>query len=245
LLLLSPAAIYGWAVLRMIRRGDRWPLARSLSALAGWAVLAASVLPPLADDFRLHIVQHLMLAMLAPLLLALSAPVTLALRTLPRRGRRVLLSLLHSRFARVVMLGPVVVALDAGGMYAYYLTPLFALAEQHPWLHLLVHGHMFVAGCLLSWYLVGRDPLPGRRSTRARAVMLLLAAAGHDVLAKLMYAHVLPAEAGPATQVRDGAQLLYYGGDAIELLLAIALFLAWYAETGRALRREQRRLGTI
>lgn len=237
---------YGYGVLRLAVRGDRWPLART-----GWygagvlALLIAVRQPPLGiGDFSSHVLQHLLLAMLAPLCLALAAPVTLALRTLRPAGRRLVLALLHSRVARLATLAPVVLALDVGGMYLYYLTPLFSQAHEHEWLHVLVHAHMFGAGCLLSWYVVGRDPMPARPSTRRRLVVLFVAAASHDLLAKLMYAHALPADGGSAESVRAGAQLMFYGGDLIEVLLAVALMTQWYARGGRQLRHENRRAAT-
>lgn len=244
LLLLIPGAVaYALAAIRLRRRGERWPLIRSIWAVVGFGVLTASLMPPFVNamDFPLHVTQHLMLAMLAPLALALSAPVTLALRTLPRRGRRRLLGVVHSRFSSVMMFAPLVLILEVGGMYAYYLTPLFAASHQHPWLHLAVHTHMFLAGCLLSWYLVGRDPMPGRPSIRTSLIVLFLAAGSHDLLAKLMYAHLLPHGAGTAGQIHTGAQIMFYGGDAIELALAFALLLPWYARTGRQIASERRR----
>lgn len=56
-------------------------------AVVGFGVLTASLMPPLIDtmDFPVHVIQHLMLAMLAPLALALSAPVTLAANPAARR----------------------------------------------------------------------------------------------------------------------------------------------------------------
>jgi putative membrane protein len=107
-------------------------------------------------------------------------------------------------------------------------------------LHVLVHGHMALTGCLVSWLLVGADPMPRRTSTPVRAGVLVLLAAGHAVLAKLLYAFP-PVDLGPADQVRAGAQLLYYGGDVLELLLAVAVMAEWYRRTGRRLRAEQRR----
>lgn len=189
-----------------------------------------------------HVGEHLLLVMLAPLALALSAPITLALRTLPRAVRNPLLALLHTRFARVITMGPVVLLLDVGGLYAYYLTPLFGATERNCVLHAVAHLHMFLAGCLLSWYLVGRDPLPRPRSIRGTLVVLLLAAGSHDVLTKIMYAHELPAQADTAAGLHAGAQLLFYGGDLVELLFAVAVLAQWYARTGRELRRAQRRL---
>jgi putative membrane protein len=243
LLVVLPVAVaYGAGVVRAGRAGVRWSRTNTAAAAAGLAFLTAALMPPLmgATDFRLQIVQHLMLAMLAPLVLALSGPVTLALRTLPRAQRQRLVVVLHSRVVGVLTLGPVVLALEVGGMYLYYLTPLYAQAHQQPWLHILVHVHMFLAGCLLSWYLIGRDPLP-RAGWPAKLTVLLVAAAGHDVLAKLMYAHLVPHDAADPDRLRAGAQIMFYGGDAIEILLAVLVMSTWYAQSGRALRHQQRR----
>jgi putative membrane protein len=174
----------------------------------------------------------------------LARPVTLALRVLAPAERRRLVGVLHGPGARFLALAPVVLTLDVGGMYAFYLTPLFALSHAHPWLQLLVHAHMFAAGCLLSWYVLARDPMPRRASTTHRMVMLGLAAGAHDVLAKLMYAHVLPHDAGSPAEVRAGAQLMFYGGDLVELLLAGAVMWQWYLRSSRQLRREARQSQT-
>lgn len=134
----------------------------------GWPVprmAAAAVLPPVAshdDIFPVHVLQHLLLGMAGPALLALSAPVTLALRTLPRRPRRMLLRVLHSAPAAVVSAPAAALVLDLGGLYALYLTGLYRAAEHHSLVHAAMHLHMFLAGCLLSWALIGVDPVRGR-----------------------------------------------------------------------------------
>lgn len=241
-LVLPAAAVYTWGVVRAARAGVRWPPTCTICAAVGLILLTAALMPPMmaATDVRVQIVQHLVLAMLVPLTLALSAPVTLALRTCPPAQRKWLVRFLHSRFVAALTWGPVVLVLELGGMYAYYLTPLYAQAHSQPWLHGLVHLHMFAAGCLLSWYLVGRDPLP-RTSLVARLGVLLFAAAGHDVLAKLRYAHLLPDNAADPDQLRAAAQIMFYGGDGIEVLLAVLVMGTWYARTGRALASERRR----
>jgi putative membrane protein len=243
LLVVLPVAVaYGAGVVKAAQTGLAWSPTRTAAAAAGLALLAAALMPPLmgSTDFRIQIVQHLALGMLAPLVLASSAPVTLALRTLPQANRRRLVRVLHNRLVRALTLGPVVLTLELGGMYLYYLTPVYAQAHQRPWLHFLVHAHMFLAGCLLSWYLVGRDPLP-RADWPAKLSVLLVAAAGHDVLAKLMYAHLLPHNAATPDQLRAGAQIMFYGGDAIEVILAVAVMGSWYAHTGRAHAHQRRR----
>lgn len=242
--ILASAGAYLAGVLRLRSRGDRWPWCRSLPGLTGLACLAVALLPPVAahdEVFAVHAVQHLLLGMLAPLLLALAAPVTLALRTLPPGPRRRLLALLHSRALRRATRPGLVLALDLGGMYALYLTPLYATAQRSAPAHVAVHLHLLVAGCLLTWLLVGTDPVPHRPGVRGRLAVLLIAAAGHETLIKLVYSRGLPAAGGPRGDTAAGVQLLYHGGDLVELLLAVTLLAQWYALSGRALRAERRR----
>jgi putative membrane protein len=237
------AALYltGWRVLT--GRGTAWPRARVAAAAGGLGAAAAALSPPVAGRagyFPVHVGQHLVLVMLVPLLLAWSAPLTLALRTLPRPLRRGLLRGLHSGPLRVLTAPAPVVVLELGSLAALYLTPLYGRLHEWPLLHLAVHAHMLLAGCLVSWLLAGVDPMPGRPGTPVRVVTLVVLAAGHGMLAKLLYA-APPAALGAAGEVRAGAQLLFYGGDAIELLLAVAVMTEWYRRTGRQLRAEQRR----
>jgi putative membrane protein len=240
------AAAYLLGVRRLAGRGDRWPLARSLAAVAGLVALGAALVPPVSthgDVFVVHVVGHLLLAMLAPLLLALAAPVTLLLRTAAVPVRRRVLAVVHSRAARVLTWAPLVLLLEIGGMYAFYLTPLFGLAHEYEWLYIVVHVHMFSAGWLFSTVVAGRDPLSHRPGLPGALTMLLLAGAAHGVLAKLMYAHDLPAMAGTPAQVQLGAQVMFSGGDLVELATAVAVMITWYAREGRAQRREAVRTG--
>jgi putative membrane protein len=242
-LTLLAAVGYGLAWYRLSRRGHRWPARRAACMLAGSLCVGIALLPPLAshdDRFEVHVIQHLLLAMVAPAFLALSVPATLALRTLPRRARRALLRVLHSRAVSVLTAPATAVTLDLGGLYVLYLTGLYQAAEHDSVIHAAVHLHMFLAGCLLSWAVIGIDPIR-RPGTRGRLAALFIAAAGHDTLAKLMYAWMLPAGGGPAAGRRLGAELMYYGGTAIDVALAVIVMTQWYLATGRALARTRRR----
>ncbi len=201
------------------------------------------VLPAPGDlgPFPGHVLAHVLTTMTAPLLLALGAPVTLALRAVGPRARRGMLVILHSTPVRVATLIPVVLVAHIGGLYAFYLTPLFGVAQTNDLINAVVHLHMFLTGCLLSALLVGADPIRNRPGPVTSLVVLLLAAATHDVLAKFMYAHELPVGAGPVDRLRLGAQIMYYGGTVVELALGIAVLSRWYAASGRELRRQQRR----
>jgi putative membrane protein len=241
--LVLAVAGYATAWWRLRRRGARWPPARLACLLAGSVCAMAAVSPPVASHdeiFPVHVAQHLLLAMAAPLLLAVSAPVTLALRTLPARPRRVLLRVLHSSPAAAMSRPVTILVLDIGGLYGFYLTGMYAAAERSTPLHAAVHLHMFLAGCLLSWLLIGADPIRRRPGTWGRLAVLVIAAASHDTLAKLMYAWNLPSGAGPVAARHLGSELMYYGGTVIEVALAVIIMAQWYAATGRALARERR-----
>jgi putative membrane protein len=240
---LAALAGYGTGLHRLRRRGVRWPVTRVAAMLAGSLCVAAAVLPPIASHdelFPVHAGQHLLLGMAAPAFLALSGPVTLALRTLPRRPRRVLLRLLHSFPGAVLAAPATAVVLDLGGLYALYLTGLYQAAEHDDLVHAAVHVHMFLAGCLLSWAVIGLDPVR-RPGTWVRLTALIIAAAGHDTLAKLIYPWNLPVGGGPVASRHAGAELMYYGGTVIEVALAAVVMAQWYLASGRALARTRRR----
>src|SRR2546421_4289010 len=146
LVLVLAAGLYLYGVARLRARGDRWPAARTvLFLVAGLGSIAAVTMSGLGtyDDTLLsaHMIQHMVLTMLAPIFLALGAPVTLALRTLPVRGRRVLVAVLHSRVAKVLAFPLVAYALFVVTPFALYFTPLYRLTLEHNWLHEWVHVH--------------------------------------------------------------------------------------------------------
>jgi putative membrane protein len=225
---------YGALVLRARRGGRTWPPGRTLAWVSGCLLATAAVAGPVAQAAETsrtaHMAGHVLLGMLGPLLLVLGAPVTLALRALPVGTARRLSRLLRSRPLRVVTEPGVAAVLDVGGLWLLYGTPLLDVAHEQPLVHVLVHAHVLLAGYLFTAVLVGRDPLPHRRGTRHLLVVLVLALAAHDVLAKRLYAY-----AGSGLDVADeqrGAMLMYYGGDAVDLALAVLVCARWYRRAG-------------
>jgi hypothetical protein len=75
-----------------------------------------------------------------------------------------------------------------------------------------------------------------------RTGLLLLALGSHGALAKLLYAGYGHLASVPAGQLQDGAQLMYYAGDAVDVLLLFAFFSQWNAMGGRRLERDRRRV---
>ena len=226
------------------RRGRRWSGWRSLSFLCGIALLALALAPPIAHwahhDLRGHMIQHLLLGMLAPLALVLGAPGTLLLRSLPHRAARGLVGFLALRPVHMLIHPLSALLFNIGGMYLLYLTPLYAASLHSPALHALVHLHFLIAGYLFCWAIVGPDPTPRRPGLRLRLAVLFLGGAAHAVLGKLMYAYGWPrGTPHDLEQIEAAAQWMYYGGDLAELLLAIAFFTLWFRSSGSGRYRKQ------
>ena len=232
LALLGAAALYLSALL-LARSRSPWPVRRTALWLLGLACVGAALVGPLTtaarQSFTAHSAAHLLLGMLGPLLLVLGAPVTLALRALPVTAARSLVRVLRTPVVRVVTHPVVAGTLDAGGLWLLYGTDLYARMHTSPLLHAAVHLHVLLAGYLFTASVVGRDPDPHRASVRVRSGVLIAFVAAHAVLAKWLYAHP-PAGVDPV-DARVGAQLMYYGGDVVDVTLVVLLLGGWYAAT--------------
>nr|WP_240898815.1 cytochrome c oxidase assembly protein [Kocuria sediminis] len=232
--MLAGAAGYA-AALWAARRRRPWPARRTVLWVAGLGCAGVSLTGPLAaaahGSFPAHMVVHLLLGMAAPLLLVLGAPVTLALRALPVAGARSLSRLLRSRPVRVVSHPVPAAALNAGGLWALYGTGLYAAMHSSAPVHAAVHAHVLLAGYLFTAAVVGVDPDPHRGSLRLRAAVLVGFLTVHAVLAKRLYGDP-PAGVG-AADAQLGSQIMYYGGDAVDVALLVVFFAQWYA-AGRA-----------
>ncbi|MEU9981549.1 cytochrome c oxidase assembly protein [Streptomyces sp. NPDC050856] len=242
--LATVVAVAGYlaAAARLRRRGDAWPRYRDASFTAGGAALAAAAVAPLpGGPFTAHMAQHLVIAMAAPVPLVVARPMTLALRTLPPgTARRALLAVTGSRPAALLCFPPLAALLDMGGLWLLYRTPLLATAHHEPLVGAVVHLHVLAAGALFTFCVCQRDPVRHGWSLAWRGGALLAAGAAHAVLAKSLYASPPPGTAFAAADLRAGAQVMYYGGDLVDLALATVLAVQWYAATGRARARFRR-----
>ncbi|MDP9240117.1 MAG: cytochrome c oxidase assembly protein [Actinomycetota bacterium] len=260
LLLVAAAAAYVYGVLRLRRRGVRWPPGRTLAFVGGGlGTIAIATLSGLAAYdttlFSAHMVQHMILIMIAPIFLALGAPITLALRTLPGPPRRALLAVLHSRVAAVATFPLVGFALFALSSYALYFTGWYEATLRNNLLHELVHLHFLVVGCLFFWPLLGLDPVPGRIAYPFRALLMFASMPFHailgltimqsrQVLAGDYYAAVAPGVDHLADQAVGGG-LLWASGDLVALLMLGVLLVQWMRASEREAQREDRRLDRL
>lgn len=180
---------YVACVVRLRRRGDAWPLGRTVSWLLGCLVLAyvTSGGPAVYGSvhFSTHMIQHMGLMMFAPLPLVLGGPVLLLLRVLPHRSdasrgpREWILVVVHSRYMQVLSKPPVAGVIFAGSLVAFYYTGWFDFALFKHQGHVLMQVHFLASGYLFFWMLVGVDPGPPKASPPIRLVVLLVTMAFH------------------------------------------------------------------
>ena len=167
------AGTYVHAVIRLRRRGDHWPVGRSLAWLIGCAALlftsSSGVKAYGSAMFSVHMGEHMTLNMFIPVLLVLGGPVTLALRALPSAGsdappgpREWLLWLVHSKVTAFISHPVVAFVLFVASLYAVYFTPIFNTLVRYHWGHELMSVHFLLVGYLFYWGIIGIDPGPKR-----------------------------------------------------------------------------------
>jgi putative copper resistance protein D len=256
--LVLAAGLYLYGVHRLGARGDRWPLARTVlflgPGLGSVALVTVSGLGAYDDTLlSVHMIQHMVLGMIAPIFLALGAPVTLALRTLPVRPRKALAGVLHSRAARVLAFPLLSYGIFVANPFALYFTGLYRLTLEHDWLHELVHLHFIATGCLFFWPLLGLDPLPGRWPYPARALLMILSTPFHAVLGlTIMQSHDLLAGdwypalhlswADPYADQAMAGGILWAGGEVVSVTMIAVLVAQWMRDAEREARRTDRQL---
>lgn len=183
------AFFYLAGVWRLYRRGDRWPILRTLSFLAGLAALFyitnGGVNAYEKYLFSVHMLAHMTLGMIIPVLLVPGAPVTLALRAIRKRAdgsrgaREWILLAVHSRLAGFFA-NPIVAAVFfAGSLWVFYYSPLFRYAMVDHIGHTLMIVHFLVSGYLFVQTLIGVDPMPYRAPYPMRLIVLLGTMAFH------------------------------------------------------------------
>lgn len=208
----------------------KWPLYRTVLWWTGGIFAISAVAGPLAErahsDFQFHMLTHLLLGMLAPLLMAAAVPVTLLLRTLPVKYARQLSRILKSRPAGLLTDPSFTAVFNIGALWILYTAGLFAYMHTNLFIYVLVHLHVFLAGYLFTASILQYEPSPHRPGYYYRAAVLVLALAAHGILAKFLYAR--PPAGVPADQAMEGAVLMYYGGDAVDLALIFLFCLQWY-----------------
>ncbi len=247
-------------VVRLRRRGDSWPVHRTIFWVTGMLVLFYLTNGGVAayQDylFSVHMLGHMGLTMLVPVLLVPGAPVTLAMRAVHKREdgsrgpREWILLAVHSKFAGVIANPVVAAVLFAGSLWVFYYSPLlrWAMTDHigHEWMivHFLLTGYLFVQS------LIGVDPVPFRLSYPMRLLLLLATMAAHAFFGLAIMSNVglFLADwygamgrtwgAPPLIDQQNGGGIAWSIGELPTIALAITVAIQW----SRSDTREQKRV---
>ncbi|MBT2386821.1 cytochrome c oxidase assembly protein [Streptomyces sp. ISL-11] len=254
-------ALYGWGVVRLRRRGDAWPVGRTVAFVTGVLTVALVMCTKLNDYgmvmFSVHMVQHMVISMLSPILLLLGAPVTLTLRALPAAGRgrkgprEWLVALLHSRYMRIITHPAFTIPLFIASLYALYFSPLFDFLMGSKTGHIAMMVHFLAVGLVFFWPIMGVDPGPHRPGYVMRMLELFAGMPFHAFfgIALMMASEPMistyknpPASLGieALADQQAGGGIAWAFSEIPSIVVLLALAYQWYRSEQRQSRRYDR-----
>src|ERR1019366_9187072 len=181
------------------------------------------------DYFQAHVLQHLLLMVIAPPLLAMGAPMTLALQTSSRQTKVRLLRILNSRPFRLLTHPVPVWILYFFTMFAFFLTFALNFAMLHMWVMDLVNLAFFFASTLFWWPIITIDPIPHwQMSHGVRLTSLLIGVPLESFLALALLSATRPAPSMySVASTHSGAAILWVGAELFTFLALIPVFIQW------------------
>lgn len=256
-------ALYIKGVVVLTKRGDKWPVGRTIAFALGITATDFATSGGLGlyaqFSFSYHMMAHMVLGMIAPIGLVLGAPMTLALRTLPQgrdsdeRGiRGSLLAALHSRVG-VIYTNPIVaLAIFDGSLFALYFTDLFGILMQSHVGHLFMSLHFLAAGFLFFFIIIGVDPNPRRVHHLVQIVILFAAMSIHAFFSVALMSTTTLIDGGfyatlqtpwlgdPLVDQKLGGSIGWAMGEIPILIALVATFINWMRDDSREAKRIDR-----
>lgn len=264
-LAIAGVAVYLVAVSTLVRRGDRWPVGRTISWVSGWIIVVVATSSGLgkysAPDFGIHMIVHMSLNMLAPLLLSLGGIVTLLLRSSKPAGRgpvglhEWVTWALHWSVLRVIYNPLLVFAVFVGSYYGLYLSGIFGEYMRFHWAHQLMNVHFLIIGYLYYSLIIGVDRPPRPLPHIGKLGYVLAAMPFHAffgvilmssdvIIAENFYRYLaLPWADLPASQYLGGG-VAWAGGEIPLMIVIVVLAVQWARQDGKEAKRSDRHYDT-
>ncbi|HEY7847994.1 MAG TPA: cytochrome c oxidase assembly protein [Candidatus Limnocylindria bacterium] len=250
---------YLWAVRQVARshRSNPPPRWRTAAFLGGMAAIVVALCSPIeayeGQLFSVHMVQHMLLELVAAPLILLGAPVTLTLRAASPSVRRGLLTVLHSRPVAVLTFPLLTWLLFAAVNWGWHFSALYDQALENAPLHYFQHGTFLVAALLFWWPVVGADPGRWRLPYPARLFYLFLAMPQNSFLGvalmsapTVLFPHYLTnlRPWGPSAIADQslGGIVMWVFGDLVFLAAMACVVAAWVRHEDRRTARLDARL---
>ena len=262
-LLVLAVALYIKGVMVLTKRGDKWPVGRTISFAIGISTVDFATSGGLGlyahFSFSWHMIAHMTLGMIAPIAIVLGAPITLALRTLPQgrnseeRGvRGTLLSALHSRYSSIIVNPVGALVIFDGSLFLLYFTSLFGTLMNTHAGHLFMNIHFLLAGFLFFHVIIGIDPNPKRPPFLVRIVTLLAAMSIHAFFSVALMSSSTLIDSGYFASLQvpwvgdlladqnKGGAIGWAMGEIPILIALVATFIMWTRDDAREARRIDR-----
>ena len=255
-------AAYLMGVRKLAKRGDKWSWMRTASWITGMLVLFYTTSGALNAYqeylFSIHMIGHMVLAMVIPVLLVPGAPVTLIMRAVEKRHddsrglREWVLWAVHTKYARFVAHPIVAAVLFASSLVTFYYTPLFAWATHEHIGHEWMIVHFLITGYLFAQSLIGIDPGPNRLPYAARLLLLIGTMAFHAFfgLSLMDGSGLLLADwygamgrtwgSDPLTDQHTGGAIAWGIGELPTAMLTIIVSVQWFNSDARDAKRLDR-----
>lgn len=257
-LIAAAALIYLRAVREVNAAHPRSPVPRwrTVAFLAGLAAITLALVSPIERYetalLSVHMVQHMLLQLVAAPLLLLAAPVTLALRVSSPGVRGWLLGVLHSRALRIATHPLVAWTAFVAVNWGWQFSPLYDLAAENTLVHYVQHAVYLGVALLFWWPIVAIDPAPRKLAFPGRVAYIALSIPQSSFLGitlmnvqPSLYPHYwtqLRDWGPPFTQDLQIAGAIMWGMGAMVFVLAMLLVLAaWMRSEERRTRRTEAR----
>ncbi|WP_349826745.1 cytochrome c oxidase assembly protein [Brevibacterium litoralis] len=257
------ALAYVLAVVRLRRRGDHWPIWRTVCWVIGMAGLmwVTSGGPAVYGKvlFSAHMIQHMLIVMVVPIPMVLGAPITLLMRGFrPRRDgsrgpREWVLLLVHSRYLRFFA-HPIVASVNfAGSLVVFYYSGIMGPALATHLGHELMILHFLGAGYMFAQGLIGVDPGATRFPYPVRLLMLLITMAFHAFFGISIMSNTFLIEGdwfgnmghdwgfSALEDQQTGGEIAWGIGEFPAVTLAILVAIEWARSSEREAKRTDRK----
>lgn len=241
-------ALAAWLYLRGVRRTKGWPRGRAWCAALGLAVLFVATNGPPAvyahSLFWAHMVQHLLVTLVAAPLLAFSGPAALLLRAASPRSRDSFLRIVHARPVRALTHPVVTWAAFGLVMWVTHYSALYEAALDDDVLHGVEHA-LYLGVALVFWGPVaGLDPTR-RVAPPVRVAYLLAAIPVQSFLGLAIYSEDRPLyDHYSLDEQRAAGAVMWIAGDVVLLAWTGVAAAAWLRVEEREGERADRRVGT-
>lgn len=254
--------LYYWGVWKVHRKGDHWPVLRTIFWTLGWLLtlyLATAGLWVYSTvAYSWHMLVHMTVNMLVPVLCLLGGPISLvqaASRVRPHGtmpGPRELTVALHGSTALRRATSPGLAwLLYVSSLFLVYMTPLFPWLMRYHWAHQLMLLYFMVTGYIFFDLIIGIDkwsnlPHMGRLALvigvmpfhALFAVMILQAEA---IIGSTFYESIdVVWMTDLLADQRIAGQITWIVGEVPLFIVIVALAIQWFQADSREAKRLDR-----